>query len=75
MFAVSGFALTSIAFLKTLSSIQRIDLLKYHRGGQEKYRNLDKQSCFRLYEPPSDARLEDIRKAFAGAGFNVSFGG
>jgi pyruvate formate lyase activating enzyme len=65
----------SIAFLKTLSSIQRIDLLKYHRGGQEKYRNLDKQSCFRLYEPPSDARLEDIRKAFAGAGFNVSFGG
>lgn len=65
----------SIAFLKTLSSIRRVDLLKYHRGGQEKYRNLDKESSFALYEPPSDARLREIRTAFAGAGFNVSFGG
>jgi len=65
----------SIVFLKTLSSVQRVDLLKYHKGGQEKYRNLDKESSFRLFEPPSDERLEDIRRTFAGSGFNVSFGG
>jgi pyruvate formate lyase activating enzyme len=65
----------SIAFLKTLSSVQRVDLLAYHKGGQEKYRNLDKQSEFRIFEPPPAGRLEAIRKAFAMAGFNVSLGG
>ncbi|MCX6566778.1 MAG: glycyl-radical enzyme activating protein [Candidatus Aminicenantes bacterium] len=65
----------SIGFLKTLSSVQRVDLLKYHKGGQEKYKNLGKQSCFRIFEPPSDGRTEEIRRAFTGAGFNVSIGG
>lgn len=65
----------SIAFLKTLSSVRGVDLLKYHKGGQEKYKNLGKQSIFALFEPPSDRRLEEIRGAFAAAGFNVSFGG
>lgn len=65
----------SIDFLKTLSSVRRVDLLKYHRGGQEKYRNLDKESVFRLFDPPAETRLEEIRKAFAEAGLNVSFGG
>jgi pyruvate formate lyase activating enzyme len=65
----------SIDFLKTLSSVQGVDLLKYHRGGQEKYKNLDKQACFRLFEPPSEERSEAVRRAFADAGFNVTFGG
>jgi len=65
----------SIEFLKTLSSVQRVDLLKYHRGGQEKYKNLDKQACFQIFEPPSEKRAEAIRRAFADAGLNVSFGG
>jgi pyruvate formate lyase activating enzyme len=65
----------SIAFLKTLSSVRRVDLLKYHKGGQEKYKNLEKTSCFRLFEPPSEARVEAIRQAFVEAGFNVVLGG
>lgn len=65
----------SIGFLKTLSSVRRVDLLKYHKGGQEKYKNLGKQSCFRIFEPPSDERMEEIRGAFAEAGFSVSIGG
>ncbi|MHB8055641.1 MAG: glycyl-radical enzyme activating protein [Candidatus Aminicenantales bacterium] len=65
----------SIGFLKTLSSVQGVDLLKYHRGGQEKYKNLDTQACFQIFEPPSEQRSEAIRRAFAEAGFNVTFGG
>ena len=65
----------SIGFLKTLSSVRRVDLLKYHKGGQEKYKNLGKQLRFEIFEPPSDGRMEEIRRVFAGAGFNVSTGG
>lgn len=65
----------SIAFLKTLPAVRRVDLLKYHKGGQEKYKNLDQMSAFRIFEPPSEDRMETIRRAFAEAGFNVSLGG
>lgn len=65
----------SIRFLKTLASVRRVDLLKYHRGGEEKYRNLGRAADFEIFEPPSDERMEDIRRAFAKAGFNVSIGG
>lgn len=65
----------SIAFLKTLPAVRRVDLLKYHKGGQEKYKNLDQMSAFRIFEPPSEERMEAIRRAFAEAGFNVSLGG
>ncbi len=65
----------SVAFLKTLFSVERVDLLPYHRGGQEKYRNLGKNGLFEIFEPPSVKRTEEIRRAFADAGFNVSVGG
>jgi pyruvate formate lyase activating enzyme len=64
-----------IAFLRPLTGIKRIDLLKYHRGGEEKYSNLGKDKSFRLFDPPSEARLEAIRKTFADAGYGVAMGG
>ena len=66
---------STIAFLKGLSSVRRVDLLKYHRGGQEKYKNLGKQDRFQLFEPPSQERADAIRRAFVEAGFSVTFGG
>lgn len=65
----------TIDFLKPLPSIRRVDLLKYHQGGREKYRNLGKESQFEIYEPPSAERMEEIRRAFADAGFTVTIGG
>jgi len=65
----------AIGFLKTLPSVKTVGLLRYHKGGQEKYRNLGREAEFRIFEPPSDARLEEIRQAFQDAGFRVRIGG
>jgi len=65
----------TIAFLKLLKSVARVDLLRYHKGGQEKSRNLGKAERFAIYEPPSETRMEKIRRAFASAGFDVTIGG
>jgi pyruvate formate lyase activating enzyme len=65
----------TIAFLRPLQSVRRVDLLKYHKGGQEKYRNLGQELCFRIFAPPPEERMEEIRRAFADAGFSVSIGG
>jgi pyruvate formate lyase activating enzyme len=65
----------AIAFLKPLPAVRRVDLLKYHKGGVEKYRNLGKETSFRIFEPPTAERLEEIRRAFAEAGFTVTLGG
>ncbi len=64
-----------IDFLRALPAVRRIDLLAYHKGGQEKYRNLGKQDCFRIFEAPSAERMEAVRRDFADAGFTVSIGG
>jgi pyruvate formate lyase activating enzyme len=65
----------TIAFLRPLKAVRRVDLLRYHKGGQEKYRHLGQELCFRIFSPPSDERMEEIRRAFADAGFSVSIGG
>jgi pyruvate formate lyase activating enzyme len=65
----------TIAFLRPLSAVRRVDLLKYHKGGQEKYRNLGQELCFRIFAPPSEERMEEIRRSFTDAGFSVSIGG
>ncbi|MCJ7565297.1 MAG: glycyl-radical enzyme activating protein [Candidatus Aminicenantes bacterium] len=65
----------TIDFLKSLKVIKKIGLLSYHKGGQEKYKNLGKTDCFEIFEPPSKARMEEISQAFAGAGFTVKIGG
>jgi len=65
----------TIDFLKRLKTIKDVSLLKYHKGGAEKYKNLGKTSCFKIYEAPSDRRMEEIRRSFTRAGFNVKIGG
>lgn len=65
----------AIEFLRPLPAVRRVDLLAYHKGGQEKYRNLGRENCFRIFAPPSAERLEAVRRAFADAGFTVTIGG
>jgi pyruvate formate lyase activating enzyme len=65
----------TIDFLKPLKTIKNVSLLKYHKGGVEKYKNLGKASCFKIYESPSERRMEEIRRSFTTAGFTVKIGG
>ena len=65
----------TIDFLRPLKTIKNVSLLKYHKGGVEKYKNLGKASCFKIFEAPSDQRMEEIRKSFTRAGFTVKVGG
>ena len=65
----------TIDFLRPLPAVRRVDLLAYHKGGQEKYRNLGQENCFRLFAPPSDERMEVLRRTFADAGFTATIGG
>jgi pyruvate formate lyase activating enzyme len=65
----------AIEFLRPLPAVRRVDLLAYHKGGQEKYRSLGQEGCFRIFAPPSGERMEAIRRAFADAGFTVTIGG
>jgi pyruvate formate lyase activating enzyme len=65
----------TIEFLKPLPAVRRVDLLRYHQGGREKYKNLGRTSEFEIFEAPSPARMEEIRRAFTDAGFAVTIGG
>ena len=65
----------TIAFLKSLRKVKNVGLLPYHSGGTEKARRLGKESCFKTFEAPPEARLAAIEAAFRGAGFNVQKGG
>jgi pyruvate formate lyase activating enzyme len=65
----------TIAFLQSLKKIKNVGLLPYHSGGLEKARRLGKESCFKLFEAPSEERLAAIEAAFRGAGFDVTRGG
>jgi len=65
----------TIDFLRPLKTVKKVSLLKYHKGGSEKYKNLGKASCFKIYETPSEQRMEEIRRSFTNAGFAVKIGG
>jgi len=65
----------TITFLQSLRTIKSVGLLPYHAGGKEKAKRLGKESYFRTFEAPSDARLAEIEAAFRGAGFDVQRGG
>jgi pyruvate formate lyase activating enzyme len=65
----------TIDFLRRLPSVKTVGLLRYHKGGLEKARNLGLGKSFRVFEPPSDARMEEIRRTFTEAGFVVNIGG
>ncbi len=65
----------AVAFLKPLAAVRRVDLLRYHQGGREKYKNLGRAGEFEIYAPPSPARMEEIKRSFAEAGFAVTIGG
>jgi pyruvate formate lyase activating enzyme len=65
----------TIAFLLSLKTVRRVGLLPYHAGGLDKARRIGRESHFRKFESPSEARLAAVEAAFREAGFDVHRGG
>jgi pyruvate formate lyase activating enzyme len=58
-----------------LNGVKRICLLPYHRAGIEKYRSLDKQYNLNWIRPPSEQKLDAIKKQLEASGLIVKIGG
>jgi pyruvate formate lyase activating enzyme len=64
-----------IAYLKTLSGIDKINLLPYHKIGVHKYERLGMVFKPGDVEAPSDGKMRSLKEQFTAAGFEVSIGG
>jgi len=62
-------------FLKSLTNVQRIAVLPYHKGGTEKAKNLGTESSFRVFDLPSEEHVAAIMKTLSDRGFIVRKGG
>ena len=61
-------------FLAGLSSLERVDLLPYHKIGLGKYTSLQKVYKLNEIQPPSQERMAELASIFYGFGLNVKIG-
>jgi len=62
-------------FVASLSSVERIDLLAYNRGGNEKSRRLAAGVDLIQVETPNDEKMNSIAERLEKYGFRVKIGG
>ncbi len=62
-------------FLRSCGSIEEINLLPYHKGGEEKRRRLNRSNPSIAFRAPSDQRLQEINNELSSYGFSVKIGG
>jgi pyruvate formate lyase activating enzyme len=62
-------------FVQSLSTICRIDILPYSRGGLEKSVRLTGRADLMQAEPPDDEKMARIANTLRGYGFDVKIGG
>lgn len=62
-------------FLRSCGGIQEINLLPYHKGGEEKRRRLNKPYSSIDFRAPSSQRLQEIKNGLSAYGFSVRIGG
>lgn len=62
-------------FLRALNGVNEISLLPYHKLGRDKYKGLQKKNTADSFSPPSEERLEKIKKDLERSGFTVRRGG
>jgi pyruvate formate lyase activating enzyme len=63
------------AFAAGLPSLERVDLLPYHRIGRDKYPGLGKACPMPDAQPPSEERMEEIARTLRRFDLAVSVGG
>jgi pyruvate formate lyase activating enzyme len=61
-------------FAADLPSLERVDLLGYHRVGRDKYRQLGKVYRMPAVDPPSSQRVAEIARRLRRLGLNVAVG-
>jgi len=61
-------------FLSRLKSVERVDLLAYHKYGIVKYGQLGRDYKLHI-QPPTEEHLNDIKDTFERHGLNVQLGG
>jgi pyruvate formate lyase activating enzyme len=62
-------------FAAGLPSLERVDLLPYHRIGRDKYQRLGKVCAMPETDPPSEAWLATIAEMLRGFRLPVSLNG
>lgn len=58
-------------YLLSFKNIKQINLLPFHRGGVQKYKRLGKKNLTESLQPPSNDKMEQIKKIFIDSGFII----
>jgi pyruvate formate lyase activating enzyme len=58
-------------YLLSFKNIKQINLLPFHRGGVQKYKRLGKKNLTESLQPPSNDKMEEIKKIFIDSGFMI----
>ena len=64
-----------VSFIQGLETVQRVDILPYHRLGIGKYHMLGKEYRLGTLEPPERDHLEKLGGLIEAKGFKVAIGG
>jgi len=62
-------------FISSLSHVQHVSLLPYHKAGADKYKNLGKHYKLEDVQPPSSQKMEMIKETLETFGLTVKTGG
>lgn len=65
----------TVEFLLGLKNVREVNLLPYHRGGEEKFKRLGRKHPRRAFKPSSKTRIQNIERIFEDQGFTVKTGG
>jgi pyruvate formate lyase activating enzyme len=63
------------SFAKTLPGVEEVDLLPYHRLGQDKYRWLGREYTLAQIKPIPDNKMEELLEAARESGLRCQIGG
>ncbi len=63
------------AFMAALPRLEGVELLPYHRLGQDKYARLNRPAPLPETQPPTAEQLAEMAQRLAGFGLNVKIGG
>jgi len=62
-------------FISSLSHVEHVSLLPYHKAGSDKYKNLGRKYRLEGTQPPSSQKLRMIREKLEAFGLKVKTGG
>ncbi len=64
-----------IDFLLFFKKFRHINILPFHKTGEKKYLKLDIKNPMKGVEPPTEERIQSVKKKFVQKGFSVTTGG